>query len=149
MGILASFQALGIVRDPKNHDVFATFSNKSGTGRIARFAKGKPPAIDLGVTFQTPWGIVEDGSGSLLVAAGKSVDIFTQSGTSVGSFSVPGTAYRMAFNFDLPLLYVMTFDNFDVEIFSYPDGKMVGTIKNGDRSKYAWPDGVAFWPPPK
>jgi hypothetical protein len=144
-----SFQALSIVRDAGNHDVFATYSTNDDKGHIARFVHGKPPAIDLGVTFDTPWGIAEDGSGNLLVAAGEAIDIFTQSGKAAGSFSVPGTAYRLAFNSDRSLLYVTNFVNFDVEIFSYPKGKMVGTIKNRDWSQYTWPDGVAFFPPPK
>jgi hypothetical protein len=144
-----AFQALSVVRDGASHDVFVTYSESNDSGHIAKFAKGKPPAVDLGITYSTPWGIAEDGAGNLLVAAGSAIDVYTQAGKLKRSFSAPGIAYRLAFNTDRSLLYVTTFDTFDVDIFSYPKGKMVGTIKSNGWSKYAWPDGVAFWPPPK
>jgi hypothetical protein len=144
-----AFQALGIVRDPISHDVFATYSSNDNKGHIARFAGGKPPAIDLGVTYSSPWGIAEDKKGNLLAAGGGVISIFSQAGKARGSFKVAGIPYRMAFNTDGSLLYVSNFDNFDVEIFSYPNVKMVGTITSNQWSIYAWPDGVAFWPPLK
>jgi hypothetical protein len=149
MGIPSAFQALSIVRDAKSHDVFATYSKSDDSGHIARFADGKPPAMDLGVSYSTPWGIAEDGSGHLLVAAGSAIQIYSQKGKQVGSFAVPGIAYRLAFNTDRSLLFATNFNNFDVEIFAYPKGNLVGSIKSNQWTKYAWPDGVAFWPPPK
>jgi hypothetical protein len=143
-----AFQALSVVRDPSSRDVFVTYSDYSDGGHIALFKPGRGPK-DLGVSYPTPWGIAEDAQGNLLVAAGSKIQIYSQKGKSVGSFAVPGIAYRLGFNTDRSLLYVTTFDNFDVEIFSYPKGKMVGTITSGGWSKYAWPDGVAFWPPAK
>ncbi len=144
-----AFQALGIVRDPNNQDVFATYSTNDNKGHIARFVHGKPPAIDLGVTYGSPWGIAEDGKGNLLAAGGGVISIFSQTGKARGSFNVPGIPYRLAFNTDRSLLFVSNFNNFDVEIFSYPKVKMIGTVQSDQWSKYAWPDGVAFWPPPK
>jgi hypothetical protein len=144
-----AFQSLGIVRDTSNRDVFATYSTNDNKGHIARFAGGKPPAIDLGVTYGTPWGIAEDGKGNLLAAGGGVVSIFSRTGKARGTFKVPGSPYRLAFNTDRTLLFISNFDNFDVQIFTYPKAKMIGTVQSNEWSKYAWPDGVAFWPPPK
>jgi hypothetical protein len=144
-----AFQSLGIVRDASSQDVFATYSSNDDKGHIARFVHGKSRAVDLGVTYGSPWGIAEDKKGNLLAAGGGVINIFSQTGKARGSFEVPGIPYRLAFNTDGSLLFVSNFDNFDVEIFSYPKLKMVGTVTSNQWSKYAWPDGVAFWPPLK
>jgi hypothetical protein len=148
MKIPHSFQGAGIVRDRASGDVFVSYSASGSDGRIVRFAKGRPPAIDLGVSYGPPWGIAEDASGNLLVADGNGpIRIYSQAGHSLGTISVPGTAYRLAFSHDGSRLFVTTFYNFDVEIFSYPAGKMLGTIHAPEWSKNAWPDGIAVWPP--
>ncbi|MBV8196897.1 MAG: hypothetical protein JO263_02070 [Candidatus Eremiobacteraeota bacterium] len=145
-----SFQALSLVRDPSSRDVFVSYSDNSGNGHIARFRAGRGQPHDLGVTFGTPWGMAEDGSGNLLVADGNGpIHIYSQKGAALGTITVPGTAYRMAFNVDHSLLYVTNFYNFDVEIFTYPAAKMVGTIHAPEWNKNAWTDGVAVWPPPQ
>lgn len=143
-----SFQAIGLVRDPSSKDVFVSYSDNSGNGRIARFRNGRGRAHDAGVTFGTPWGMAEDGSRNLLVADGNGpIHVYSQKGKLLENITVPGTAYRMAFNAEYTLLYVTNFGNFDVEIFTYPGGKMVGTIHAPEWNKYAWTDGIAVWPP--
>ncbi|MBV8117846.1 MAG: hypothetical protein JOZ01_07690 [Candidatus Eremiobacteraeota bacterium] len=150
MTIHNSFQALSVVADRASKAVFVSYSDNSNTGHIARFDRGRGPAHDLGVSFGTPWGLAEDGSGNLLVADGQGpIRIYSQQGQALGTISVPGTPYRMAFNADRSLLYVTNFGNFDVEIFSYPGAKMVGTIHSSDWGKNAWTDGIAAWPPPQ
>ena len=148
--IPSSFQAISLVRDSSTKDVFVSYSDNSGNGRIARFRHGRGRAHDLGVTFGTPWGIAEDRSRNLLVADGNGpIHVYSQKGKLLANITVPGTAYRMAFNADYTLLYVTNFGNFDVEIFTYPAGKMVGTIHAPEWNKSAWTDGIAVWPPPQ
>jgi sugar lactone lactonase YvrE len=144
-----SFQAWGLVRDPKSTDVFVSYSvAHSSGGSVVRFLHGRRKAHVV-ASIGSPGGMAEDGSGNLLAASSGSIAIISQSGKSLGSISVSGRAYRMAFNKDYSLLYVTNYGNFDVEIFSYPAGTLVGTITSSDWSKYNWTDGIAAWPPPK
>jgi hypothetical protein len=149
--IAGSFQAWGLVRDPSSKDVFVSYSIgyfSTGGGEVGRSAHGKREVKPI-AAIATAGGMAEDGSGNLLAASGGSIAIMSHSGKSLGSISVPGSAYRMAFNRDYSLLYVTNFGNYDVEIFTYPAGKLVGTITSSDWSKYDWTDGIAVWPPPK
>ncbi len=147
--IPGSFQALGLVMDPTSSDVFVTYDTLKTGGHIVVFQGGTGKPIDLGVSYGTPWGITEDGSGNLLACDGNGeVHIYTQSGTLLRSFIVPGAPYRLAFNHDRSLLYITNFNNFDVEVFTYPATKMVASIHSPDWSKESWPDGVAVWPSP-
>lgn len=148
--IPGAFQALSLTMDPATSDTFVTYSTSAGYGRIARFKHGAGKPIDLGVSFGSPWGIAEDGSGNLLVCDGNDgeVHVYTQAGKLLGSFTVPGTPYRLAFNRDRSRLYITNFYNYDVEIFTYPGVKIVGSIHASDWSKQAWPDGIAVWPAP-
>ncbi|MBV9233676.1 MAG: hypothetical protein JO030_06510 [Candidatus Eremiobacteraeota bacterium] len=143
-----SFQAISLVRDSSSKDVFVSYSDPSGNGHIARFRHGRGKPHDLPVSFGTPWGIAEDGSGNLLVADGSGpIHIYSQAGHAIGTIDVPGTALRMAFNANHTLLYVTNFGNFDVEIFTYPAAKMVATIHASEWNSKAWTDGIAVWPP--
>jgi len=148
--IPGSFQADSLVRDAASKDVFVSYSDNSNNGHIAHFTRGRGRPRDLGVTFGPPWGIAEDGSRNLLVADGSGpIRIYSQEGKALGTISVPGTAYRMAFNADYTLLYVTNFYNYDVEIFTYPQATMVATIHAAEWGKESWTDGIAVWPPPK
>ena len=149
--IADSFEAWGLVRDPKTKDVFVSYSIgyfSSGGAEVGRSARGKRPVKPI-AAIPSPGGIAEDGSGNLLAATGGNIIVMTQKGKTLRTITVPGSAYRLAFNHDYSLLYVTNFYNFDVEIFSYPAAKQVGTIVSSDWSKYSWTDGIAVWPPPK
>ncbi len=111
-------------------------------------ARGKPK--NLGVSFDSPWGLLEDGSNNLLACSGSgTINVYAEAtGKLVQQISVPGGALWETFNRSRTKLYVTNFQ--EVEIFSYPAGKMIGTINQqgwGGRSNY--PTGLALWPPPQ
>jgi hypothetical protein len=140
----------GIAVDQRTSDVYVTYTpSLGGAGHIASFRHGKGNANDLGVSFGPSWGIVQDGAGNVLAADGNGpLHIYPQTGgAQVGSISVPGDPLFATFNTDRSLLYVSNFNNFDVEVFRYSDGSMIGTVKDGEWGKGAWPTGVAYWPP--
>ncbi|MBV8582942.1 MAG: hypothetical protein JO241_03020, partial [Candidatus Eremiobacteraeota bacterium] len=145
-----AFQALGVATDSRTHDVFVTYSDGGSGGHIAelRGGRGKPEALN--VTFGSPWGIAEDRKGHLLVTDDGPgvIDVYTQGGKLLNSFQVPGIPLYFAFNANYSLLYVTNFNNFDVEVFTYPGGKMLGSIHAPDWNHDAWPTGVALWPAP-
>jgi len=129
----ANFQNLdGVTVDPKTQDVYVSYLSQSGNGGLARFVKGRGKAIDLGVAYGPPWGLTVDGKGNLLVCDGNGpIDVYAEAGGPLeGTISVPGTAEFEAFNADRSLLYVSNFYNFDVEVFAYPAGTMVGSVKD-------------------
>ena len=147
----AAFQEIvGIAVDPATRDAYVSYQSQSGNGGLAVFRRGRGKAADLGVSYGPPWGLLRDGNGNLLVCDGNGpIDIYAQTGGPLlGTIAVPGTAEFEAFNSDRSLLYVTNFYNFDVEIFSYPSGTMVGSVKQSSWGKNAWPTGVAYWPPP-
>lgn len=149
--IAGAFQAWGLVRDPSSKDVFVSYSIgylSTGGGELGRSARGKGQVKPI-VALATADGLAEDGSGDLLAASGGNILILSQKGKTLRTIAVPGSAYRMAFNKDYSLLYVTNFDDYDVEIFSYPKGKLVGTITSPDWGDRSWTDGIAVWPPPK
>lgn len=150
--ISGAFQAWSLVRDPSSKDVFVSYSTgylSSGPSYIARFVHGKQKKVHVIAQIPQADGLAEDGSGHLLAAGAGNITILSQQGMTLGSITVPGSAYRMAFNRDYSLLYVTNFYNHDVEIFSYPAGTEVATITSGDWSKYNWTDGIAVYPPPQ
>jgi hypothetical protein len=143
-------EAYGIAVDPQTSDVYVSYTQNLGSGgRIATFAGGRGKAQDLGVSYSEPWGIIQDGSGNLLASDGTGpIHIYPQAGgPQIGAINVPGAPLFATFNSDRSLLYVSNFNNFDVEIFNYSDGTMVGSITGTDWHKNAWPTGVAYWPP--
>jgi hypothetical protein len=142
-------QVVGITVEPTTQDVYVAYTSQSGNGGLAVFRKGRGKAVDLGVSYGNPWGLTVDGKGNLLVCDGNGpIDIFAETGGPLlGTISVPGSAEFEAFNKDRSLLYVSNFYNFNVEVFTYPAGTMVGTVSDKNWSKYAWPTGVAYWPP--
>jgi hypothetical protein len=142
-------QVLGVIANPKTADLYVTYNSTLGPGRVALFRNAQGSPITLPATFGSVWGITNDGDGNLLVADGTGpLDIVSvKTGQIVSSIAVPGAPLRPAFNTDRSLLYVSNFNNFDVEIFSYPSGKLIGSINRPEWQKNAWPEGVAFWPP--
>jgi len=139
----------GIAVDPHTSDVYVSYTpSLSGNGRIAMFRGGKGSATDLGVSYGTPWGLIQDGNGNLLANDGNGpIHIYPQAGgPQIGSINVPGAPLFAALNTDRSLLYVSNFNNFDVEVFDYSSGTMVGSVKDNQWSKNAWPTGVAYWP---
>jgi hypothetical protein len=145
-------EAYGITVDQRTSDVYVSYTqNLGGGGRIATFAGGRGKAQDLGVSYGTPWGIIQDAAGNLLASDGNGpIHIYPQAGGSqIGAINVPGDPLFATFNSDRSLLYVSNFNNFDVEIFRYSDGTMVGSVTDSQWGKNEWPTGVAFWPPAK
>lgn len=104
----------------------------------------------MGVSFDSPWGLLEDGSNNLLACSGSgTINVHAEAtGKLVQQISDPGGALWETFNRSRTKLYVTNFQ--EVKIFSYPAGKMIGTINQqgwGGRSNY--PTGLALWPPPQ
>ncbi len=145
-------EAYGIAVDPHTSDVYVSYTqNLGGGGRIASFSDGRGKPQDLGVSFGSPWGIIQDGSGNLLASDGNGpIHIYPQGGGSeIGEINVPGDPLFATFNTDRSLLYVSNFNNFNVELFRYSDGTMVGSVTDSQWGKDEWPTGVAYWPPAK
>jgi len=143
-------EAVGVTVNPRTHDVFTTYSGAGSGGRIAVLRAGRGKPHTLGVTFGSPWGIAADRNGNLLVAddGPGNIDVYTRKGKLLNSFAVEGTPLYFAFNKDYSLLYVTNFDNYDVEVYTYPGEKMVGSIHAPDWQSDDWPTGVAIWPAP-
>jgi hypothetical protein len=145
-----NFQVYGITLHGKTSTIYVSYETSgSDEGEINEFvhAHGKPK--NLGVTFDSPWGLLEDGSDNLLACSGSgTVNVYAEStGKLVQQISVSGGALWEAFNPSRSKLYVTNFR--DVEIYSYPAGKLIGSIDQpgwGGASNY--PTGLAYWPPP-
>jgi len=145
-------QIYGMTVDRRTSNTYVSYtSSLGGSGHVAVFPRGKGNPSDLGASYGPPWGITQDGSGNLLVCDGNGpIDIYPATGGSLlGTIDVPGAPLFAAFNTDRSLLYVSDFNNFDVEIFRYSDGSMVGSLKDTQWQKGEWPTGVAYWPPAK
>lgn len=145
-----NFQVYGIALHRHTNTFYVSYASKGSSGEINEFvhARGRPK--NLGVTFDSPWGMLEDGSDNLLACSGGgTVNVYAEStGKLMQQISVSGGAMWEAFNRNRTELFVTNFQ--DVQIFSYPAGKLIGTIDQpgwGGRSEY--PTGLAFWPPPK
>jgi sugar lactone lactonase YvrE len=147
---LKNFQVLGITLHGHSKTIYVSYAAAgSGSGRIAEFRHARGKSIDLGVSYPEPWGILEDGSNNLLVCDGAGIiDVYSESdGKLVKQISVPNGAAWMAFNKKRSHLYVSNFQQ--VEILSYPAGKVIGAIDNQGWGKYNYPTGLADWPPPQ
>jgi len=146
---LKNFQVLGITLHRHTRTIYVSY-NAAGSsgGRVAEFRRARGKAMDLGVSYPEPWGILEDGSNNLLVCDGEGIiEKYSENeGKLVGQIAVPNGAAWLAFNQRRSRLFVSNFEQ--VEILSYPSGDVLGSI---DQSwgKYNYPSGVAFWPPPK
>lgn len=145
-----NFQVYGITLHAHTSTVYVSYATSgSNNGEIAEFvhARGKP--TNLGVSYGSPWGLLEDGSGNLLACSGNgTINVYSEAtGKLVNQISVPGGALWEAFDQSRSKLFVTDFN--DVEIYKYPSGKLIGTIDEsvwGGRSNY--PTGIAYWPPP-
>lgn len=147
---LKNFQVLGITLHRHTKTIYVSYDAAgSSGGRIAEFRRARGKALDLGVSYPEPWGILEDGSNHLLVCDGSgTIEIYAESdGTLVKQISVPNGAMWLAFNHDRSRLYVTNFQQ--VEILSYPAGKVIGAIDDQGWGKYNYPGGLADWPPPQ
>ena len=146
----SNFQVYGITLHHQTSTFYVSYAGAGSNGEIDEFvhARGKPK--NLGVSFDSPWGLLEDGSNNLLACSGDgTINVYAEAtGKLVQQISVSGGALWEAFNQSRTKLYVTNFQ--EVDIFSYPAGKLLGTISQpgwGGRSNY--PTGVALWPPPQ
>jgi DNA-binding beta-propeller fold protein YncE len=79
-----------------------------------------------------------DGSGT--------VEVYSEAtGKLVQQIPVPNGAAWETFNQKRSELFVSNFEQ--VEVLSYPTGKVLGSINEGWSTKN-YPTGVAYWPPP-
>jgi hypothetical protein len=145
-----NFQVYGITLHKETSTFYVSYAGSGSNGEINEFvhARGKPK--NLGVSYDSPWGLLEDGSNNLLACSGNgTVNVYAEAtGKLVQQITVPGGALWEAFNQSRTKLYVTNFQ--EVEIFSYPAGKLIGSITQqgwGGRSNY--PTGLALWPPPQ
>jgi Beta-propeller repeat len=145
---LSNFQVDGITLHERTTTIYISYQSQAGDGRIAEFKHARGKAIDLGVSYTEPWGILEDGNDNLLACDGSgTIEVYSEAtGKLVQQISVPNGAAWEAFNQRRSQLFVSNFEQ--VEILSYPAGAVIGTIDAGF-SKSNYPTGVAYWPPPQ
>lgn len=145
---LKNFQVDGITRHANTSTIYISYQTNSGNGAIAEFKHARGKAIDLGVSFPEPWGLLEDGSNNLLAADGSgTIEVYSEATKQlVSQISVPNGAMWEAFNHKRTHLFVSNFDQ--VEILSYPAGQLIGSV-NHNYSKTNYATGVAVWPPPQ
>lgn len=143
-----NFQVYGITLHKQTDTIYVSYATEgSDEGEINEFllARGKPK--NLGVTYASPWGILEDGKNHLLACSGSgTINVYGEStGKLINQISVPNGALWEAFNQSRSELFVTNFQ--EIEIYSYPAGKLIGSINDwGGQSNY--PTGLAYWPPP-
>ncbi|MGP8101154.1 MAG: hypothetical protein ACLQHL_10430 [Candidatus Cybelea sp.] len=144
---LHNFQVDGITLHAHTNTIYISYQGSGSNGDIAEFEHARGKAIDLGVSYSEPWGILEDGSNNLLALDGSgTVEVYSEAtGKLVQQISVPNGAAWEAFNQKRSELFISNFEQ--VEILSYPAGKVLGSINEG-WSKSNYPSGVAYWPPP-
>jgi hypothetical protein len=145
---LSNYQVYGITLHHESSSVYISYASQAENGQIAEFKRARGKAINLGVSYPDPWGILEDGNDNLLVCDGSgTIDVYSEAtGTLVSQISVPGGCMFLAFDQQRTKLYVSNFD--EVEVLSYPGGTVLGTIDE-DWSTRNYPTGVAHWPPPQ
>lgn len=145
----SNFQVYGVTLHAQTSTIYVSYGASGSNGEIDEFVRARGKARNLDVSYASPWGILEDGSDNLLACSGSgTIDVYAEaSGKLVRQIPVSGGALWEAFNQSRSRLYVTNFS--EVEIFSYPAGKAIGTIDEsgwGGRSNY--PTGIAYWPPP-
>ncbi|HEV3089952.1 MAG TPA: hypothetical protein VGX91_00760 [Candidatus Cybelea sp.] len=145
-----NFQVYGITLHGQTSTIYVSYAANNSSGEINEFVHARGKAKNLGVSYDSPWGILEDGSDNLLAASGDgTINVYSEAtGKLTKQITVSGGALWEAFNQSRSKLYVTDFDK--VDIFSYPAGKLIGSIDEsgwGGRSNYA--TGLAHWPPPQ
>lgn len=146
---LKNFQVYGIALHARTKTIYITYDIGSSQGHIAEFKNARGKAIDFGVSFPEPWGLLEDGSNNLLADDGAgTVEVYSEaSHRLVSQISVPNGAEWMAFDASRKHLYVSNFS--DVQVLSYPAGKVIGSVTQPGWGKTNYPTGLAIWPPPQ
>jgi sugar lactone lactonase YvrE len=144
---LPNFQVDGITLHAHTDTIYISYQTNSGSGSIAEFKNARGKAIGFGAAYPSPWGILEDGNNNLLALDGSgTIEIYSEAtGKLVKQIAVPDGAAWEAFNQKRSEVFVSNFEQ--VEILSYPAGKVLGSINEG-WSKSNYPTGVAYWPPP-
>jgi sugar lactone lactonase YvrE len=144
---LHNFQVDGITLHAQTNTIYISYQTTSGNGDIAEFEHARGKAIDLGVSYAEPWGLLEDGSNNLLALdGGGTVEVYSEAtGKLVQQIRVPNGAAWETFNQKRSELFVSNFEQ--VEVLSYPAGEVLGSINEGWSTKN-YPSGVAYWPPP-
>ena len=146
---LQNFQVYGIALHAQTPTIYVSYEDSGSSGHIAAFRRARGKAVELGVSYAEPWGLLEDGNDNLLACDGAgTIDVYAEStGKLTSQISVPNGALWLAFNSDRSRLFATNFN--DVQILSYPSGTLVGTIDESGWGKYDYPTGLAFWPPPR
>jgi hypothetical protein len=146
-----NFQVYGITMHAQTSTIYVSYgASGSGNGDLNEFVRARGKPKNLGVSYGDPWGLLEDGSNDLLACSGDgTIEVYAEkTGTLVKQISVTNGALFLAFDQSYSKLFVTNFQ--EVEIYSYPNGKLIGSINEagwGGRSNY--PSGVAYWPPPQ
>ncbi len=106
-----NFQVYGIARHRHTNTIYVSYAGSGSNGGIDAFvhARGRPK--NLGVSFDSPWGLLEDGSDNLLACSGNgTINVYAEAtGELVQQISVPGGALWEAFNQSRTKLYVTNF----------------------------------------
>jgi DNA-binding beta-propeller fold protein YncE len=144
---LHNFQVDGITLHAQTNTIYISYQGNGSSGNIAEFKHARGKAIDFGVSYAEPWAILEDGSDNLLALDGSgTVEVYSEAtGKLVQQIPVPNGAAWETFNQKRSELFVSNFEQ--VEVLSYPTGKVLGSINEGWSTKN-YPTGVAYWPPP-
>ncbi|MGA8797650.1 MAG: hypothetical protein WB526_11385 [Candidatus Cybelea sp.] len=142
-----NFQVDGITLHAQTNTIFVSFQTEASSGNIAEFFNARGKAHKFGASYPEPWAILEDGSDNLLALdGGGTVEVYSEAtGELVQQIPVPNGAAWEAFNRKRSELFVSNFEQ--VEVLSYPAGKLLGSINEG-WSTSNYPTGVAYWPPP-
>lgn len=145
-----NFQVTGIALHRRSNTIYVAYDGSGGAGAsINEFvhARGKPK--NLGVSYSAPWSVREDGADNLLACSGEgTVNVYAESnGRLVQQISVPNGAMFEAFNKSRTKLFVSDFAK--VEIYSYPAGRLIGSVDQSGWGGVNYPTGVAYWPPPQ
>jgi DNA-binding beta-propeller fold protein YncE len=144
---LPNFQVDGITLHDKTDTIYVSYQTDASSGNIAEFKNARGKAHNFGASYPEPWAILEDGNNNLLALDGSgTVEVYSEAtGKLVQQIPVPNGAAWETFNQKRSELFVSNFEQ--VEILSYPAGKLLGSINEG-WSTSNYPTGVAYWPPP-
>lgn len=134
----------GMALDAANN-LYVVHSNQSEASRISMFPPGSHgPGTDLGLKFSGPDGIAFDAAGNMVIVDALANEVYVyapKSKTPKFEFSTPPRPWGLAFNAAQTKLYInQNRETPQVDVFSYPRGKLVETIPlvpGGDASGVA------------